>query len=121
MPALARTLPSRPQQARGGPPLERSHRGESECGERGTVSTRVVFYAGRTSALLLANTRAGPRAGATPASFGSRYSMRTRSTCSPSFRSDSAGGTKPVVRCFRPPRTDTELRAAPMTGQLLVN
>jgi hypothetical protein len=72
------------------------------------------------SLLLLANTRAGPRAGATPASFGSRYSMRTRSTCSPSFRSDSAGGTKPVVRCFRPPRTDTELRATPMTGQFLV-
>ena len=47
----------RPQQARSGPVLGRSHLGVSGRGERDAVSSRVPLDAGRTSALLLATSK----------------------------------------------------------------
>jgi hypothetical protein len=48
------TLAARPRRARGGPAPRRSHRGESEHGERDAVSGPVPIGARRTGALLVA-------------------------------------------------------------------
>jgi hypothetical protein len=48
---------ARPQQARRGPALGRSHLGESERWEGDVVSSPVPMHAGRTTALLLARSR----------------------------------------------------------------
>lgn len=61
--AYGDTLAFRPQQARGGPVLGRSHLGVSGRGERGAVSSRVPLDARRSSALLLARSRRPMSAG----------------------------------------------------------
>jgi hypothetical protein len=106
----SRTAGPRPEQAGGGPALERSHRGESERGDRDAVSPRVAFYAGRTRALLLANWRSlavSPRE--TSFAAGTRKIGRASGGGCPTAPSDAprdAGGgsvTPTHARSLRPP------------------
>jgi hypothetical protein len=62
-----RTAAGRPQQARRVLGLGLSHLGEGEREERGVVPSPDPVDAGRTSALLLANSRARVGFGASPA------------------------------------------------------
>ena len=73
-----RAPPDRPQQARRGPGLGRSHPAECERGAAAPSPRRDPWIAGRTSALLLANIGTEPRRPASPASLlGTGMSRRS--------------------------------------------
>jgi hypothetical protein len=110
------TPDARPQRARRGPALERSHLGESERGKRSAVSSLVPMDAGRTSPLLLARRRSDAIVGHGPARTRNRVwlavpgkllrrsdSRLSSRPCRLIVSSPCGGEGKDTAGCRRPP------------------
>ena len=114
------TLADRPEQALSGPVLGRSHLGRKRVRGRDAVSSRVPLDAGRTSALLLANSRAVACIGREPSirvTSGEPYVSWTTAFTSPESQRQHVYATAALVVVLTSESTDASLGICPQRSR----